>query len=159
EDLDHYLANRARKENRTLLVQPLLSNHPELYVDGALVTARLVTGCSTDGDVVAIFGFVYFARFDDRGMVGPWHFEGLIDVATGRLISGPLQDGPGIIYWRRQFGLDDCTLPEWGAALRYTKAAHRACPNFAFVAWDVAFTDKGPLLLEGNATWSPGTYQ
>ena len=50
-------------------------------------------------------------------------------------------------------------LPEWVAALTYAKAAHRACSNFAFVAWDVALTDQGPQLLEGNATWSPGTYQ
>ena len=160
EEFDRYLATRARNENRTLLVQPLLSNHPDLHVDGALVTARLVTGCPNDGDVAAIFGFVYFSRFDHRRATEPWRFEGMIDVTTGRLISGPLQDGPGIIYRHRQSGSDDaCTLPEWDAALTYAKAAHRACSNFAFVAWDVALTDQGPQLLEGNATWSPGTYQ
>jgi glutathione synthase/RimK-type ligase-like ATP-grasp enzyme len=160
EDLDSYLAARARMENRTLLVQPLLSNHPDLTVDGALATARLVTGCPADGDVVPIFGFVYFSRFDYRRAIEPWHFEGLIDVITGQLISGPLQDSAGIIYRQRQSGsVDARTLPDWDAALRYAKTAHRACSNFAFVAWDVALTDQGPLLLEGNATWSPGTYQ
>src|SRR5205823_5250687 len=33
EHLGGYLAARARSENRTLLVQPALSNHPELLVD------------------------------------------------------------------------------------------------------------------------------
>jgi len=160
EDLDHQLATRARDENRTLLVQPLLSNHPELYVDGALVTVRLVTGCPTNGDVAAIFGFIYFSRFDERRATEPWRFEGLIEAATGRIISGSPQDSPGIIYSRRQSDLNDTyRLPEWDVALTYAKAAHRACSNFAFIAWDVALTDQGPLLLEGNETWSPGTYQ
>jgi Sugar-transfer associated ATP-grasp len=160
DDLDRYLATRARNENRTLLVQPLLSNHPDLCVDGALVTARLVTGCPADGDIAAIFGFVYFARFDDRRRIEPWHFEGLIDVSTGQLISGPVQDSPGIIYRHGRFESDGArTMPDWDTALGYAKAAHRACSNFAFVGWDLAFSDQGPLLLEGNATWSPGTYQ
>ena len=65
EDLGGYLATRARTENRTLLVQPALSNHPELHIgaNANLATARLVTGLSTDGDVIPIFGFfIYFAR-------------------------------------------------------------------------------------------------
>jgi len=161
EDFDRYLATRARNENRTLLVQPLLSNHPDFRVSGALVTARLVTGCTDDGEVAAIFGFLYFSRFDDRRATEPWRFEGLIDVTTGRLISEPPQDGLGIINRHPQSGSDAAafTLPGWDAALTYAKSAHRACSNFAFVAWDVAFTDQGPLLLEGNANWSPGTYQ
>jgi len=39
-------------EKRTLLVQPALSNHPELSIEANanLATARLVTGLSIDGD-------------------------------------------------------------------------------------------------------------
>ena len=50
-------------------------------------------------------------------------------------------------------------LPDWDAALRHVKAAHNACFNFVFVGWDVAFTPDGPMILEGNTNWSPGTYQ
>jgi hypothetical protein len=160
-DLDEYLANRARNENRTLLVQPLLANDPELRADskGFLATARLVTGRSTNDDVVPIFGFLYFALFDDRRATAPWQFEGLIDVASGRLISSPLQ-GTSSFISRCQLGPDDAyKLPQWDAVLRHTKAAHRACPHFVFIAWDVALTDQGPMLLEGNVNWGPGTYQ
>src|SRR5262249_29306704 len=57
QDLIEHLLARARSEERTLLVQPNLSNHPALRVktNGALATARLVTGHSAD-NVVAIFG-------------------------------------------------------------------------------------------------------
>jgi hypothetical protein len=162
EGLDGYLANRAKRENRTLLVQPLLSSHPDLRVksNGALATARLVTGRAPDGDVVAIFGFVYFSLLDRRNTAQRWHVEGLIDLASGRLMSTPPQDRPSIIDRRRVLGSDDAsTLPDWDTALQYAKLAHHVCPNFVFIGWDVAFTDHGPMLIEGNANWSANTYQ
>ena len=62
EDLGGYLANRARTENLTLLVQPALSNHPDLRCGSneALATARLVTGRSIDGEVTPIFCYILF---------------------------------------------------------------------------------------------------
>jgi hypothetical protein len=50
-------------------------------------------------------------------------------------------------------------LPDWDAVLLHTKVAHKACANFVFVGWDVALTDRGPMLLEGNAGWSADEYQ
>ena len=62
EDLGGYLANRARTENLTLLVQPALSNHPDLRSgpNEALATARLVTGRSIHGEVTPIFCYILF---------------------------------------------------------------------------------------------------
>src|SRR5262249_29494781 len=62
EDVSGYLETRARTENLTLLVQPVLSNHPKLGVDAedALATARLVTGISLADDVIPLFAFIYF---------------------------------------------------------------------------------------------------
>ncbi len=50
-------------------------------------------------------------------------------------------------------------MPDWSAALRYVKAAHKACFNFVFIGWDVAFTPNGAMVLEGNSNWSPAVYQ
>ena len=155
-------SQRARvNEKRTLLVQPNLSNHPDLRVqtNGALATARLVTGHSTDGDVVAIFGLIYFARSDritvQHGRVA------LIDVASGRLVPAPLEDGTGARNSNPQADDARCDfmLPDWQAAVQHAKVAHRACSNIAFVGWDIAFTDHGPMLLEGNANWTADEYQ
>ena len=52
-----------------------------------------------------------------------------------------------------------CILPDWNAAVRHVKAAHKACFNFVFVGWDMAFTPTGAIVLEGNSNWSPTTYQ
>jgi Sugar-transfer associated ATP-grasp len=158
EDLGDYLESRARTENRTLLVQPALSNHPNLGVDanGALATARLVTGISLAGDVVPLFAFIYFGRPNQivaHGLVA------VIDIASGRLMSAP-QDLPSGKGSNVDIGSDHpCTLPDWETLLRHTKVAHQACSNFVFIGWDAAFTEQGPMLLEGNANWCADVYQ
>jgi hypothetical protein len=143
-----------------LLVQPVLLNHPDLHVEtnAALATARLVTGRSADGGVVPIYGFIYFAR--PNSITAKGGDIALIDVAAGRLMSAPLKGICGAkLFSYRQFTDDDFTLPDWDAVLLYSKVAHRACSNFIFVGWDVALTDRGPMLLEGNAGWSADEYQ
>jgi hypothetical protein len=165
--IDHLVA-RARCENRTLLVQPKLSNHPDLRLDGgqALATARLVTGCSNDR-VVAIFGFVYFGR---SGRITAQHgYVFIIDVASGRLIPArarnsadesrsslhPTDRSAADLARRSPIPI----LPDWHAAAWHAKRAHQVCQNFVFVGWDIALTDQGPMLLEGNANWSADEYQ
>jgi hypothetical protein len=76
-------------------------------------------------------------------------------------MPAPPQDSPGMsIYQYRQFGLNDaCRLPDWDAALCHVKAAHKACSNFVFIGWDVAFTPDGATILEGNINWTAGTHQ
>jgi hypothetical protein len=161
EDLGGYLANRARHENLTLLVQPALSNHPAICSepDEALATARLVTGRSNDGEVMPIFCFILFGL--PAKITAHTNRVTLIDVANGRLMPAPPQDNPGmLIYQYLRFGSKDaCMLPDWDAALRYVKAAHKACSNFVFIGWDVAFTPDGATILEGNTNWTAVTHQ
>jgi hypothetical protein len=165
EDLGAYLANRARTENLTLLVQPALSNHPEIRSkpNEALATARLVTGRSIHGEVVPIFCYMLWGLANKITAHSNW--VTLVDLANGRLLPAPPQGSTGMpiyqsIYQYRQFrGYDSCILPDWNAVLRHVKVAHKACSNFVFIGWDVAFTPDGAMILEGNANWSPTTYQ
>lgn len=161
QDLDRYLRNRARTENLTLLVQPALSNHPDIRSkkNEALATARLVTGRSIDGEVMPIFCYVLWGLADK--ITAHSNCVTLIDVANGRFMPSPPKNSPGmLIYQYRQFGPSGiCRLPNWDASVRYVKAAHKACLNFVFIGWDVAFTPDGPMVLEGNTNWSATTYQ
>jgi hypothetical protein len=158
DDLGDYLSIRARTENRTLLVQPNLSNHPALGAgpNAPLAAARLVTGISTDGNVFPIFGLIYFTETDHVPM--GYVSVALIDVASGRLVSRP-QELWGAKRSNRQHNLDIVAMPDWGTAMQYAGAAHRACSSFAFIGWDIAFTIQGPILLEGNTGWSASEYQ
>jgi hypothetical protein len=160
EKLCDYLATRACNENRDLLVQPALLNHCELGIeaDANLATARLVTGISTNNYVTPIVGFMYLS--DTKQLSGP-PLVALIDVTSGQLTLAP----PGGCGTNRSAAqLDKCShhpqaLPDWRAVLRHTKVAHQACPDFVFLGWDVAFTENGPMILEGNAHWCADEYQ
>jgi hypothetical protein len=157
EDLGSYLEHRARTENLTLLVQPSLSNHPSLGSgpNEALATARMVTGRSIIGAVTPIFSFILFGP--DR-ITAHSNCVTLIDLSTGRVMPAPVQVSP--VYHYRQFHSNDAyTLPDWDATVRHVEAAHKACFNFVFIGWDIAFTLDGAMLLEGNTNWSAGTYQ
>ncbi len=161
EDLVGYLADRSRIENLTLLVQPVLSNHPDLRVPSnePLAAARLVTGRSIDGEVTPIFCIMYFGLAEE--ITSHSNYVAMIDVANGRIMPAPPQDAPCVSMYRyRQFGCNDaCRLPDWDTALQYVKLAHQACSSFVFIGWDVAFTPLGPRILEGNANWDAATYQ
>jgi Sugar-transfer associated ATP-grasp len=162
EDLSGYLATRARTEHRTLLVQPALSNHPEfrLGANAYLATARLVTGLSIDGDVIPIFGEITIFHFGENARLLARQIA-LIDLKSGRLTWAPREVVVGKRWIQRPDNNSDDirVLPDWNAVLRHTKVAHQACPDFAFVGWDVAFTEHGPMLLEGNVNWCADDYQ
>ena len=49
----------------------------------------------------------------------------------------------------------DLVLPDWSDAKALALRAHRAIPGLDAIGWDMAFTERGPLLLEGNAWWDP----
>src|SRR5262245_13750017 len=163
EDLPDYLATRARTENRTLLVQPALSNHPKLCAgaNAYLAPARVVTGLSSNGDVVPIFAhidFFYFAGINQKPAAPR---KASIDMTSGRLMSAP-REPYGAKSSNHQLGKDSdegVVLPDWDTVLQHTKVAHQACSNFVFLGWDVAFTEHGPMLLEGNVNWTASDYQ
>jgi hypothetical protein len=127
--------------------------------DGALATARLVTGRSTDGVIKPIFSFVLFGL--PGQITSHSNHVALVDTSNGQLLPAPPRDAPGVSMYkyRRLVSNGVCSLPDWDSALQHVKAAHLACPNFVFVGWDVAFTPLGAVILEGNANWEAATYQ
>jgi hypothetical protein len=160
EELSSYLTIRAQIENSTLLVQPGLSNHPEISCEAteALATARLVTGRSADGEVIPIFCYMLWGL--PGKITAHSDYVTLIDVASGRFLPAPPQHRPGVlIYKYRGFGRNDARVPDWDAAVRHVKAAHKVCSDLVFIGWDVAFTSDGAMVLEGNTNWSPTTFQ
>jgi len=145
-EVSAYLTMQACKQKRSLLVQPAYTNHPSLKVerDGALAAVRLVTGRSTAGVIVPLFGFIYFPRSDE--IISQHGYVTLIDVANGHLMSPD---------WSATKG----TVPNWDLALKHATAAHKVCSSLIFIGWDIAFTEQGPMLLEGNANWSADEFQ
>lgn len=160
KELSFYLLARARKEATTFLVQPMLSNDVDLKSDDwmNLATARLVTGIMPSRAVIPIFAYFSFVARTD-GPVAKGLRVALIDIKSGRLLSRP-QDLSKRCQIADEVAVGDIfTLPAWGLALRHAQSAHKVCPGFIFIGWDIAFTDEGPIVLEGNLNWSADIYQ
>jgi hypothetical protein len=159
---------RGDAEFACFVVQERMRNHADLtslVPATALHTMRLVTLVPRSGGAprvsqssirLAIGGGVTdnFAH----GRTGNGYCE--IDPETGRL--GPLrrarEDGCGFVdspFLPDGTRIEGMRMPMWDEALAL---AFRATPHFLpvrSIGWDIAVTDRGPVLIEANRMWTP----
>ena len=48
---------------------------------------------------------------------------------------------------------ENFSLPFWDEVEKLVLKAHAFIPSVISIGWDVAITEKGPVLLEGNDNW------
>ena len=157
------------KEGRTsrrMLLQRGLSNHRELrdLTQGALCTARIVVARPPVGRA-RIIGAAYRmatgnAAADNYavgGIVAP------IDLASGRLmrairrldkVLSPIDHHPDT-----GAAIEGRVLPGWADAVALAERGLDLAPRLPTLGWDVAFTDDGPVFIEGNIAPNPGILQ
>ncbi|MBB3667601.1 hypothetical protein FHX47_001220 [Garicola koreensis] len=78
-----------------------------------------------------------------------------IDIDSGKLLGGA-RNNRREKYERHPFtGFEftGYTLPGFDSVLAVSKEAHRMVGNPPSVAWDIAMTPEGPLVVEGNTNW------
>jgi hypothetical protein len=159
---------RTHPEHPCFVVQERLRNHrslTDLVPSRALNTIRLVLFQPLEGPpevtqaVIRLgLGGAATDNYGD-GSVGNGYCE--IDPATGRL--GPLRTaGPGgasLVDHATLPGsgtrIEGVELPMWAEALELARAAMpHVLPNRS-IGWDVAITDRGPVIVEANREWTP----
>jgi hypothetical protein len=158
------LWKRLLQESRqvALLVQPRASNHRELAASGsgALCTVRLVTCLHPDGHCELLPPVLRLGSGN-----------GIVDNLQGGGMAAPLNPltgqicGPAVRF--RDSGrverlenhpdsgvaLRSVTVPEWETVVQTAVAAQGAFRHWPFVGWDIAVTETGVVLVEGNAVW------
>ncbi|GMR00474.1 MAG: hypothetical protein BMS9Abin18_1324 [Zetaproteobacteria bacterium] len=134
------------------LVQPLLSNHPqiiELCGTSELVTLRLVTGIIGQ-QAVALFATLEIPRKDDED---GWCLFAL-DMKTGQLF-----DKRAHALAKQTINIQGKTLPFWQQAVALCVDAHHHFPDILTIGWDVVIAVSGIKLLEGNINWGVASHQ
>ena len=131
----------------------------------ALQTARIVTWVTSQGDIdvyLTFFRMVVGANLYDNynyGLSG--NLIANIDPVSGRLTTatGASSDGIGFSvltnYPKTGVRFADFELPHWQEARKLAERAAMLFLPLRTIGWDLALTDDGPLLLEGNAEWDP----
>lgn len=171
EEIVASTANSARLERsnpgantRSFLIEERLRPHPELvrFIGSTLCTIRVQTIIAVDGMpriVAAVFKLQPKPVGVDHlihGAVGCW-----VDLETGVLgrgrTRGSLEYATLIPDTNTSFV--GFRLPCWEETKDLALRAAGAFPWARSIGWDIALSDRGPVLVEGNERWSPSLIQ
>ena len=165
---DHFgrMSGRWHSEIGRIVLQPILRNHSEireLTGTEALQTARIVTWIDESGGVqiyLALFKIIVGTNLHDNynyGLSG--NLTANIDLATGALnnvtSASPDKIGFSIVANHPKTGrpISGFGLPHWGEARELVCQAAQLFWPLRTIGWDVAITQDGPILMEGNSFW------
>lgn len=75
-----------------------------------------------------------------------------VDRNLGIIISESYQadGGVNIIHPQTDICMLGCKIPHWKKVQELCKHAAEMLPQVQYIGWDVAITDEGPILIEGN---------
>jgi hypothetical protein len=141
------------------ILQERILNHVEIVniATEALCTCRVITcrvGSSVSSLPFSIFKIPTGGRCTDN-----FHTGGIaipIDHEKGTLGSGIVKADPTTRVYSHpetHMPLDGFRLPYWEDVLAICLKAHAAFKGYSFIGWDVAITNDGPVLVEGNLFW------
>lgn len=165
---DDLLGLAARSEYRSWLMQDRLYPHRALVaLSGSqfLQTARVVSCVDRNGTVripIAWLRIIAGAgAFDNFNFGESGNLVATVDLPSGRIdhVFSPGKSGRGVVETGRHPGTGavfaDFTLPFAAEVHELVVRAARAFAPLRTIGWDVAITDAGPSLIEGNVTWDP----
>lgn len=145
------------------VVEGYVIQHPEMakYSRKSVNTVRLVS--------VRAFGKVnvLYAAFRMGGgdaVVDNFHAGGvlaLIDVQTGKLVTEAI-DLAGNFYANHPVTGEEIVgfqIPYWNEIVNMIEKAGTVVEGVGYVGWDIAVTENGPILIEGNTAPAPNVLQ
>lgn len=138
----------------TDLIEEVVVQHPDIerLAPGAVNTVRVLT-IQAEGEAHILFAGLRMGNSDRPvdnicagGMFTP------IDKETG-IIPNDAWDTQGRVYTHHPKSGEQIRgfqLPFWPELLAMCKEAAGKIPQMGYLGWDVAITEDGPLLIEGN---------
>jgi hypothetical protein len=151
-------------EPESYLLEERIRPHPALaeLIGPTLCCVRIVTLIGLAG-APSILGAVYKLQPEPLGVdhlsygaLGSW-----VDVESGKL--GPGRSRHGLGYSSVIPGTDKTfvgfELPHWEEIKQLALRAAIVFPWARSIGWDIAISDRGPVLIEGNADWSTSLLQ
>ncbi|MDE5540201.1 MAG: hypothetical protein K2J20_06945 [Bacilli bacterium] len=97
----------------------------------------------------------YVDNFNSGGMVAP------VDEATGTVIDKAIDKQKNLyeIHPATNSLIKGFAFPDWDKALKLVQEASYLVPEMRYIGWDVCFSTKGPVLVEGNEYPGHDIYQ
>ncbi|GEM_PF-6361522 len=136
-----------------VVVEPVIKNHDalkEVYPE-SLNTIKL-TVLQTKSQPVVVTAII---RFGNNTIVDNVHSGGMaagINVGSG-LIETPATDKHFTEYKNHPItnkAILGMTIPKWNEIKELAIDASRVTPQLRYTSWDIALTNEGPVMIEGN---------
>lgn len=158
-DLYDYLINK-----NLLLIEEVVRQCKEMndLYPYSINTVRIITVNRYDGKVKVVAAYQRIGNsgrivdnYNGGGMVVP------INEQTG-IIEYPAVDKLKNIYYKHPITNTDIVgfkIPMYKEAVNLAKKAAKVVKEIRYVGWDIAITDKGPVIIEGNEYPGHDIYQ
>ncbi len=142
------------------IVQPVVNQHPAMsrLNPSSLNTVRVITLARADASVSVQMAFARAGRRGShRDNVSQGGLAIGVDVATGELGQAFYGDSHSLRYLESHpdsgIAFAEVIVPMWGQVRDLCTGAARTLLNVRSIGWDVALTEHGPVILEGNSHW------
>lgn len=157
KDLYKYLMNH----NLLLIEEVVIQNETMNQLNPSSInTIRVISVCKNQkATIIAAYLRIGNGKIVDNfnagGMVVP------IDLKTGTIKHKAInkKNIAYAVHPTTNTPIIGFTIPEWDNVLNLVKQAAKVIPEVGFVGWDVAISNKGPLLIEGNEFPGHDIYQ
>ena len=158
-DLYDYLYNK-----NLILVEEVVIQCEEMnkLYPYAINTVRIITVHKYDGEVLVVAAYQRIGNhgyivdnYNGGGMVVP------INEKTG-IIEYPAVDKRKQIYYKHPMTdtpIVGFKVPKFSSAVNLAKKAAKVIDEIRYVGWDIAITDNGPVIIEGNEYPGHDIYQ
>ena len=157
---DHY------SENSFLYLEDFIVQHSEIdkISPTAVNTIRVITLINNQHEVEVI-GSVFRISVNcaiDNYSAGNLAAE--IDKNTGVVISGGIRKRSSCDKYHEVHPVTNekilgFKIPHWDKVIEMITEAATVVPQVRTIGWDIAITENGPIIIEGNNKWNKDTWQ
>ena len=126
-------------------------------------TVRIVTLAYPDGDTQILAALMHMGRMGliiDSANAGGIHVH--IDVETGQFLNTAysiIDNATYTVHPDTGHPFAGVVLPFWNEIVSIAKRGAALFMQTHTIAWDIAIGEVGPIVIEGNPTWNPGTME
>lgn len=147
------------------MVEVFINQHENLaqLSDSGLNTVRIITQLNADDEVIHIAPTLRITVNSPVDNMAMGNLAAPIDIKTGEIIgNGVYQDitkSDEAVHPITKVPILGFKIPFWNEVLRLTKEAALYNTKNRSIGWDVAISNSGPSLLEGNHNWCKLVWQ
>lgn len=154
------------RENEFLYFEDYIEQHPAIsnISPTGVNTIRMITLINNDG-IVEIIGSVFRISVNcsiDNYSAGNLAAE--IDKDTGIVVTGGIRKRSSCDIYHNIHPVTGrpilgFIIPYWEEVKKIVIGAAMVVPQVRTVGWDIAITQTGPVIIEGNSKWNKDTWQ